>query len=64
MERLIQLPEETASKLERAADRLNISPELLAVISIDEKLAQLDQEFRTSADHVLQKNAELYRRLS
>ena len=64
MERLIQLPEETASKLERAADRLNISPELLVVISIDEKLAQLDQEFRTSADHVLQKNAELYRRLS
>ena len=64
MERSIQLPEETASKLERAADRLNISPELLAVISIDEKLAQLDQEFRTSADHVLQKNAELYRRLS
>jgi hypothetical protein len=30
----------------------------------EEKLAQLEEEFRRTAEYVLQKNAELYRRLS
>jgi predicted transcriptional regulator len=60
----VQLPEETATKLEEAAERLSVSPEALLVLSIEEKLAQLDAEFRTSSDYVLKKNAELYRRLA
>jgi len=60
----IQLPEPTATKLEKAAERLSVSPEQLLVLSIEEKLVQLDQEFRRSADYVLQKNADLYRRLA
>jgi hypothetical protein len=60
----IQLPEQTASKLEQAAERLSISPEELLVLSIEEKLAQFDEEFRSSADYVLEKNADLYRRLA
>jgi len=60
----VQLPELTASKLEEAAQRLNVSAEQLLVLSLEEKLAQLDEEFRSSADYVLQKNADLYDRLA
>ncbi|MFN2510116.1 MAG: DNA-binding protein [Pyrinomonadaceae bacterium] len=60
----VQLPEQTASKLEEAAERLNVSPEQLLVMSVEEKLAQLDAEFRDSSDYVLKKNAELYGRLA
>jgi len=60
----IQLPEQTAANLEKAAKRLSVSPEQLLVISVEEKLAQLDEEFRRSADYVLQKNADLYCRLA
>ena len=60
----IQLPEQTASKLQQVAERLSVSPEQLLVLSLEEKLAQLDEEFRTSADYVLKKNADLYRRLA
>ena len=65
MKRLeIQLPEQTASKLQQVAERLSVSPEQLLLLSIEEKLAQLDEEFRSSADYVLEKNADLYRRLA
>lgn len=60
----VQLPEQTASKLEEAAERLSVSPEELLVLSVEEKLAQLDAEFRDSSDYVLKKNAELYDRLA
>lgn len=56
-----QLPEHTASKLHEAVERLSIFPEQL---SIEEKLAQHENEFRRSAEYALQKNADLYRRLS
>jgi len=58
------LPEQTASRLEEAAERLSVSPEELLLLSVEEKLAQLDAEFRESSDYVLKKNAELYRRLA
>ncbi len=60
----ITLPEQTASKLEEAAERLSVSPEELLVISLEEKLAQLDADFRGATGYVLKKNAELYRRLA
>jgi len=60
----LQLPEQTASKLQEAAERLCVSPEQLSILSIEEKLAQLEAEFGRSAEYVLQKNADLYRRLS
>jgi len=60
----IQLPEQTAANLENAAKRPSVSPEQLLVLSVEEKLAQLDEEFRRSADYVLQKNADLYGRLA
>ena len=60
----LQLPEQTASKLQEAAERLSLSPEQLSILSIEEKIAQLEDEFRRSVEYVIQKNADLYRRLS
>jgi hypothetical protein len=60
----LQLPEQTASKLQEAAERLSVSSEQLSIISIEQKLAQLEDEFRRSAEYVLRKNADLYRRLA
>jgi len=60
----LQLPEQTATKLQEAAERLSVSPEQLSILSIEEKLAQLEDEFRRSAEYALQKNADLYSRLA
>ncbi len=60
----LNLPEPTAARLEEAAERLSLSPEELLVLSLEEKLAQLDAEFRSASDYVLKKNAELYKRLA
>ena len=60
----LQLPEQTASKLQEAAERLGVSPEQLSILSIEEKPAQLEDEFRRSAEYALQKNADVYRRLA
>ena len=60
----LHLPEQIASKLQGVAERLNVSPEQLSILSIEEKLAQLEEEFGRSAEYVLQKNADLYRRLA
>ena len=60
----IQLPEQISTKLQQVAERLSVSPEQLLVLSIEEKLARLDEEFRISAHDVLKKNADLYRRLA
>ncbi|MBI3650171.1 MAG: DNA-binding protein [Acidobacteria bacterium] len=60
----VQLPERTVAKLEAAAERLHISLEELLLLSVEEKLAQLDVEFQQATDYVLTKNAELYKRLA
>ena len=54
----LQLPEQTASKLQEAAERLSVSPKQLSILSIEEKLAQLEDEFRRSAEYVLQKSSK------
>ena len=60
----VSLDEPIASKLEQAAQRLGISPEELLRQSVEEKLERLDDTFRSAAEYVLDKNRELYRRLS
>lgn len=57
----LNLPESTAAKLEAAAERLSVSPEELLILSLEEKLAQLDAQFQSAAEYVLDKNAELYK---
>jgi hypothetical protein len=60
----LQMVVQTALKVIEAAERLSVSPEQLSILSIEEKLPQLEKEFGRSAEYVLQKNADLYRRLS
>jgi len=60
----VKLPEETVSKLKEAAERLRMSPEELLVLSVGEKLARLDVAFQQATEYVLNKNSELYKRLS
>ncbi len=60
----LHLPPQTASRLEEAAERAGVSPEELLIISLEEKLARLDAEFRRASDYVLAKNEELYKRLA
>ena len=60
----LNLPEPTATKLEEATERLSVSPEELLILSLEEKLAQLDAQFRAASEYVLDKNAELYKRLA
>ena len=60
----LNLPEPTVAKLQEAAERLRVSPEDLAILSLEEKLAQLDDQFKHASDYVLNKNAELYKRLA
>jgi hypothetical protein len=50
----LQLPEPTASKLQKAAEDLSVSPEQLSILSIEEKLAHLEDELHRSAEYVLQ----------
>lgn len=59
-----RLPEESPSKLQKAAERLSVFSEQMSILSIEEKVARIEDEFRLLADYVLQKNAKLYRRLS
>jgi hypothetical protein len=58
------IPEAQAERLQREADRLGISPSELARAALTDLLANPDETFQTASDRVLQKNAELYRRLA
>jgi len=51
-------------KLQEIASRLGVTPEDLVRISIEELLARPDDAFQQAVDYVLNKNAELYRRLA
>ncbi len=59
-----ELPAAQAEKLRREAERLGISPSELARAAVTDLLADRDEDFRTAAERVLRKNAELYRRLA
>jgi len=50
-------------KLKELADRLNITPEELARVTIVEFLARPDDTFERAVYYVLNKNSDLYRRL-
>ncbi len=51
-------------QLKAIADRFQIRPEDLARVGIEELLSQPDELFQKAARQVIEKNAELYRRLA
>ena len=60
----IALPEERLVKLNEMAKQLGVVPEDLVRVSIEELLSRPEEDFGQAVDHVLSKNAELYRRLA
>jgi hypothetical protein len=60
----ITLPEEIAARLTEAAEEIGVKPEDLMLVSLQEKLANLDSDFSAAMKQVLKKNAELYKRLA
>ena len=60
----ISVSDEQLIILKEKAARLRISLMDLVLLSIDEILARPDEDFLQAVDYVMQKNAELYRRLA
>lgn len=60
----INLQDEQMAKLQELANRLGISIEEVARVSIEELLAAPDERFEQAADYVLKKNEDLYRWLA
>ncbi len=60
----ITLPDDRARELKETARRLNVSPEDLVRVSIEELLTRPEETFQRAVDYVLEKNADLYKRLA
>jgi hypothetical protein len=60
----IELDALQAQRLQDTAQRLNVSASELAKAAINDLLAKPDNDFERAASRVLEKNAELYKRLS
>ena len=59
----VHVPDELASRIEQAATARGLSVEQLVKMSVEEMIDR-DAQFESAAARVLEKNAELYRRLS
>lgn len=60
----IRLPEERLARLQQMAARFSVTPEELARVGVEELLSQPEEAFARAAEYVLQKNADLHRRLA
>ncbi len=60
----IALPDDSIRELQRMADGLGRSVEDLAREGVESMIMARRDRFRSAADYVLDKNAELYRRLA
>ncbi len=60
----IPLTEEQLAKLREKARRLQVPPEALLVATLEDLLSRPNEEFQRAMEYVLEKNAEIYRRLA
>ena len=60
----IPIPDERLLKLKELAARLQVTPEELARVGVEEILTRSEDDFQRAASYVLKKNAELYQRLA
>lgn len=60
----IELPLGRFEELEQLAERYQLTPEDLVRVSVEELLARPREDFNQVLTYVLEKNADLYRRLS
>jgi predicted transcriptional regulator len=59
----IPLSDERLQRLRELAQEAKVTPEELVRASVEEWLSRPKDDFAQAARHVLEKNAELYRRL-
>ncbi len=64
MKLAIDLNDGLAEELKSVSDRLGVSLEELARAAVNDLVAADSEEFQTAAERVLEKNRELYKRLS
>ena len=60
----VSLSDEEMRRLEVLSKREGLTVEQLVRISINDLIGQADESFRTATRRVMEKNADLYRRLS
>lgn len=60
----ITLPDDRLQKLKELASHYRVAPEELVRASVEELLARPEEEFQHALTYILNKNAELYRRLA
>ena len=60
----IHLPDEEAERLRTVAQNRGTSPEKVAAEAVRMHLTSADTDFEAVVEHVVEKNAELYRRLA
>lgn len=60
----IPLSDERVAQLRIWAEEAGLPPEEFLRRRVEQLLDRPDQQFQKAADHLLQKNAELYRRLA
>ena len=59
----ISLADDQLAKLQEKADRIDVSPEELVRVSVEDLLTRPNDAFERVVAYVLDKNAELYKRL-
>ena len=60
----LELDEQSLEKLKQRAQQLGVDVQELAKAAVNDLISRSDQEFDRAANAVLEKNRELYRRLS
>ncbi|MEK7440147.1 MAG: DNA-binding protein [Chloroflexota bacterium] len=60
----ITLPDDRLQKLKELSSFFRISTEDLIRVSIEDLITRPDEEFERIVEYVLEKNAELYKRLA
>jgi predicted transcriptional regulator len=60
----VTLTDDRLQKLQELAEQFRIAPEELVRISVEELIARPQADFQKALDYVLEKNKELYKRLS
>jgi predicted transcriptional regulator len=60
----IQLSDEQAEQLQVLAEKLRVDPDALLQASVDDLLGRAHEDFLLIIEYILEKNAELYRRLA
>ena len=64
MKILVEMTGAQERQLADAAERLKVAPEALAAAAVRDLVGRADADFAQAAARVLEKNQELYRRLS